>query len=95
VAFASELKSWQMADARFESPTRTGELSGRDAATGIRWAFEPPEQHWANHDRRQLSYWRARNPEERLAQADEYRRRVHGDLVEPARWSWRLLPPGE
>jgi hypothetical protein len=69
--------------------------SGRDSATGLSWALESPEQHWAEHDARQLAYWRTRSPEERLAQAAEYRWRRHGDIREPAVWTWRFLEPGE
>lgn len=59
------------------------------------WTFESPEQHWADHDVRQVEYWRTRSADERLAQAAEYRRRRDGDVVEPSAWTWRFLPPGE
>jgi hypothetical protein len=63
----------------------------RDIVGGMTWAFEPPEEHWADHDTRQLRYWLTRPAAERLAQAAEYRRRLHGDVVAPAAWRWRFL----
>lgn len=71
------------------APTVRGASSGVDA--GIRWSFEAPEEHWREHDRRQVAYWRSRPPEERLAQAAYYRWRVHGDVAEPEAWSWRFV----
>ena len=76
------------------APTSTGEASGRDSS-GTAWAFESPADHWAAHDVRQHAYWLTRSPEARLAQAAEYRRRVHGDVEEPASWTWRFLGAGE
>ncbi len=82
---------------RFEpaAPTHTGETSGRDSSTGMAWAFESPEQHWADHDRRQMRYWRTCFAQDRLTQAAEYRRRRDGDVVEPSEWKWSFLPAGE
>lgn len=76
-------------------PTLNGQEAGRESSTGMAWAFEDPQRHWAEHDARQVRYWRTRPPEERLAQAAEYRRRRHGTLDEPATWTWRFLGPGE
>jgi hypothetical protein len=76
-------------------PTRDGSTSGREPSSGTSWAFEDPQQHWADHDERQVRYWRSRPPAERLAQAERYRFRRHGHLPEPAVWTWRFLPPGE
>jgi hypothetical protein len=84
-----------MSDADSPAPTRTGITSGRDPASGMSWAFEPPAAHCAAHDERQAEYWRSRSHEERLAQAAAYRRRRHGDVREPSTWSWRFLPSGE
>src|SRR5688572_30909589 len=87
------VQSNRMEDSKSTAPTRTGRSSGRDPSTGMTWAFESPEEHWAHHDRRQLEYWRTRSPEERLAQAAEYRYRQHGDIPEPAVWTWQLRAP--
>lgn len=82
-------------DSTFVPPTRTGEAEGRDPVTGTAWAFEPPEVHWAEHDRRHLEYWLSRPPAERLAQAAAYRVRVHGLVEEPSRWAVRFVAPHE
>jgi hypothetical protein len=84
-----------MSDAEPVAPTRTGEASGRDSTTGVAWAFESREEHWARHDTRQLAYWQTRSPAERLAQAADYRRRRDGDVIEPSKWTWRFMAVGE
>ena len=76
-------------------PTRDGKTSGVDSTTGLSWAVEPPDLHWNQHDARQVAYWRSRPPSERLAQAELYRLRVHGLVVAPSSWTWRLVPPGQ
>jgi hypothetical protein len=76
-------------------PTNTNEWRGRDASSGMAWAFESAEQHWADHDARQVDYWRTRSAAERLAQAAEYRLRRYGEVTDPSPWLWRLLTPGE
>jgi hypothetical protein len=77
------------------APTRDGTREGREPSSGIPWAFEAPEAHWAEHDQRQVRYWRSRPPEERLARAAAYRTVRHGVILEPAVWSWRFVEPGE
>ena len=74
-------------------PTRDGRSSGIDPTSSLAWAIEPPEVHWAEHDARQVAYWRSRPAAERLAQANHYRLRVHGLVVPPERWTWKLVPP--
>lgn len=81
--------------ARHAAPTRDATHEGREASSGIPWAFERPEAHWAEHDARQVRYWRSRPPEERLARAAHYRCLRHGTILEPAAWSWRFVDPGE
>jgi hypothetical protein len=76
-------------------PTRDGTREGLDPSSGIPWAFESPEAHWAEHDGRQVRYWRSRPPAERLARAAHYRILRHGTLLEPAVWTWRFVEPGE
>jgi hypothetical protein len=78
-----------------DAPTRDGARQGRDSTSGVPWAFESPEAHWAEHDRRQVRYWRSRPPAERLARAAHYRALRHGRLFEPVVWTWRFLGPGE
>jgi hypothetical protein len=63
--------------------------------SGISWAFESPEDHWREHDARQVRYWLSRSPEERLAQVSVYRARVHGDIVAPTEWRGRFPAPDE
>ncbi|MBI3491596.1 MAG: hypothetical protein HY047_07445 [Acidobacteria bacterium] len=75
------------------APTTTGMFSGVDAGTP--WAFEPADEHWRLHDQREVAYWCSRPPEERLAQAQHYRERVHGQFAAPTRWSWRFVAPDE
>ena len=75
-------------------PTRGGRSSGIDSTSGLAWAIEPPDVHWAEHDARQVAYWRSRPSSERLAQAHLYRFRVHGLLSAPARWTWQVVPAG-
>lgn len=82
-----------MADAKPPLPSGSDTTSTANPATEMSWALEDPQEHWAQHDARQFAYWRTRSPEERLAQAAEYRYRQHGDLPEPTAWTWRLLPP--
>lgn len=77
------------------APTRDGTREGREPSSGIAWAFEVPEEHWAEHDNRQVRYWRSRPPEERLARAAHYRFLRHGTIPEPAEWTWRFVEPGE
>ncbi len=77
------------------APTHDGTHEGREPSSGTRWAFEAPEAHWADHDARQVRYWRSRPPEERLAQAAHYRSVRHGAILEPMAWSWRFVEPGE
>ncbi len=65
-----------------------------NTAHGSRWALEPPEAHWRDHDARQVAYWRSRPAQERLDQATWYRVRVFGALeAYPQPRTWRLLPP--
>lgn len=78
-----------------EAPTKTGEWAGVDHRTGTPWAFEPAGEHWRLHDQREAAYWRSRPTVERLAQAGDYRLRVHGEVVPPRRWEWRFVPPGQ
>jgi len=67
-----------------------------DTSPGRRWVLESPEAHWREHDSRQVTYWRSRPVQERLAQAAWYRVRVFGALdAYPQPRSWRFLPPGE
>ena len=68
---------------------------GREPSSGMRWTFVAPEAHWAEHDVRQVRYWRSRPPEERLARAAEYRARHEGTAVEPSEWRWRFIDPLE
>jgi hypothetical protein len=63
--------------------------------SGLTWEFEEPATHWAEHDRRQVQYWRSRPPGERLAQAAAYRRREHGETPDPDVWTWRFVPAGD
>jgi hypothetical protein len=76
-------------------PTRDGRATGVDSTSGLAWAVEAPDAHWAEHDGRLVAYWRSRPPAERLGAADEYRLRVHGRVVPPERWTWRLVPFGD
>ena len=64
---------------------------GREPSNGTRWMFETPEAQWAEHDVRQVRYWRSRPPEERLARAAHYRFLRHGTILEPAAWTWRFV----
>lgn len=57
----------------------------------IAWVLEDPDDHFREHDARQVRYWLSRPPAERLAQAARYRIRVHGDVEAPAVFSWRLI----
>ena len=82
-----------MSDELPQTLTTTGASCGVEAGTP--WAFESAGEHWRLHDQREVTYWRSRPPEERLAQALHYRVRVHGPLSAPARWSWRLVASGE
>ena len=82
-----------MSDELRVAPTTTGASSGVDAGTP--WAFEPADEHWRLHDQREVAYWRSRPPEERLAQALQYRVRVHGPFSAPTRWSWRFVASDE
>ncbi len=75
------------------TPTRSGVSNGVDAGTP--WAFEPADVHWRLHDEREVAYWRSRRPEERLAQALQYRVRVHGAFPAPTNWSWRFVASDE
>jgi hypothetical protein len=72
-------------------PTRDGAAAGRDAVSGLAWAFEDPDVHWGAHDTREIRYWRSRPVEERLAQAASYRMRVHGQCPEPRAWTWKFV----
>lgn len=74
------------------SPTTTGAWSGVDA--GIPWMFEPPQEHWRRHDEREVAFWRSQPPEERLAQADRYRVRVHGPIDPATPVTYRFVEPG-
>jgi hypothetical protein len=76
----------------WKPPTRDGRLTGIDRTSGLAWAVEPAEVHWAEHDRRLVAYWRSRPAAERLAEASAYRTRVHGLVTVPQRWPWRLVP---
>ena len=71
------------------TPTRDGSSHGVDGR--VTWAFEPAEVHWDEQDARHVVYWRSRSSEERLAQANEYRIRVHGSKTPPAPTSWRFV----
>jgi len=73
-------------------PTRDGRTRGTDPQSGLAWAVEAPDTHWAEHDGRLVAYWRSRPAAERLAQAAAYRVRVHGLVAAPAQWTWRLVP---
>lgn len=75
-------------------PTRDGRSEGSDPTSGLKWVVEAPEVHWAEHDARLLTYWRSRPTSERLAQAAEYRVRIHGLVEAPSTWTWRLVPFG-
>jgi hypothetical protein len=44
----------------------------------MRWSLESPDDHWAQHDPKQVRYWLSVPPSERLAQAERYRVRVLG-----------------
>ena len=77
------------------APTRDGSREGREPSSGTPWAFESPEAHWAEHDGRQVRYWRSRPAAERLARAAHYRVLRHGTHLEPAVWTWRFVEPGE
>lgn len=79
----------------FVPPTRSGAAQGRDPVSGIAWRFEAPEAHWAAHDGREVAYWLSRPPAERLAQAAEYRRRVHGSAPRAFVRSFRFVDPYE
>lgn len=82
-----------MSDQLRVAPTTTGTSCGVEAGTP--WAFESADEHWRLHGQREVTYWRSRPPEERLAQALHYRVRVHGPLLAPTRWSWRFVAPDE
>lgn len=75
-------------------PTRDGRSQGIDPTSGMPWAVEAPDTHWAEHDARLVTYWRSRPAAERLAQAAAYRLRVHGLVAVPSTWTWQLLPAG-
>lgn len=77
------------------APTCDGTCQGREPGTGMTWAFEAPSAHCAEHDARQVRYWRSRPPEERLARAAYYRHLRHGTILEPPTWTWRFVEPGE
>jgi len=76
-------------------PTRDGRSHGIDSQSGLAWAVEAPDAHWAEHDARLVAYWRSRPAAERLAAAADYRVRVHGLIAAPARWTWQLVPPAD
>lgn len=75
-------------------PTRDGRTEGIDPTSGLKWAVEPAEIHWAEHDARLVTYWRSRPAAERLEQAGAYRVRIHGLVAAPSMWTWRLVPFG-
>lgn len=77
--------------AEWTPPTRDGRTEGTDSTSGLAWAIERPDDHWAGHDVRLVAYWRSRPASERLAQADAYRIRVHGLVAPPTRWTWQVL----
>ncbi len=77
------------------APTDDGASSGVESSSGMSWTFEDPRQHWENHDVRQVRYWRARPPAERLARAAAYRIRRDGSIPAPVSWTWRFLGRGE
>ena len=78
-----------------DAPTRDGRREGREPSNGTPWTFETPEAHWAEHDVRQVRYWRSRPPEERLARAAQYRSRRPCTILEPAAWRWCFVDPRE
>lgn len=80
--------------AHWNPPTRDGRSEGIDPISGLAWVLETPETHWAEHDARQVTYWRSRPASERLAQAAAYRVRVHGLVAAPSQWTWQLVPAG-
>jgi hypothetical protein len=49
-----------------------------DSLQPLVWRFETPEEHWAEHDRRQVNYWLTRPASERLARANALRERHTG-----------------
>ena len=59
---------------------------------GMRWSLESPDDHWARHDREQVRYWLSRPPAERLAQAEDYRRRVFGEGPYTLTRTFKWLP---
>jgi hypothetical protein len=83
-----------MAD-KWHPPTRDGRTEGADSVSGLAWAIEAPEAHWAAHDSRLVAYWRSRPPAERLAEAAAYRVRVHGLVAGPSHWTWQLVPAAD
>ena len=57
----------------------------------LTWVLEDADEHFREHDTRQVRYWLSRPPAERLARAARYRVRVHGDIEPPAVMTWRLI----
>ena len=72
------------------SPTRTtGNPADAKRRAGCSGHSRIPQRHSAA-DERQVRYWRSRSPEERLAQAAEYRLAGAGALTEPVSWRWSV-----
>ena len=78
-----------------KAPTKTGMWAAVDRGSTTPWAFEPADEHWRRHDQREVAYWRSRPVGERLAQADQYRIRVHGLVARPERCTWRFVTAGQ
>jgi hypothetical protein len=80
--------------AGWQPPIRDGRTEGAESVSGLAWAVEAPDAHWAAHDARLVAYWRSRPAPERLAEAAAYRVRVHGLVAAPSEWTWQLVPAG-